>query len=479
MSRTRPGTSRCALPFLLLGVLLVSGRCTRPAPTDPLDSKSELVILTRNSATTYFEDRDGRWVGPELELASAFARFLNLKARFEVEDSIDGILAAVALGRVDLAAAGLTRTESRARQFSVGPVYQTIEERVVCHPQVSVRQAEDLVLVRLRVASGSSHQESLLQLKTGLPKLRWTTSSEDSPEQLLQQVADGLIDCTIADSNILAVERRSLPELKNSFGLGGEQSLVWLLARDSAYLEPRLQEWFDGFEKSGRLRALLDRYYGHVEGAGYHDTAVFLQRVEERLPDYRALFLEASATSGLPWTLLAALAYQESHWDPVARSRTGVRGMMMLTRHTAESLGVTDRLDPRQSVPAGARYLAKLADRVPPFIPDPDRLWMALAAYNVGLAHVQDARLLAVELNRNPNSWLGVKSCLPLLSQKRYYLRLPHGYARGHEPVAFVERVRNYRDLLQQTARAPAGPANRGASGTTSRPGDAALRAGR
>lgn len=437
---------------LLLVSVFLSVHCSSPVAEDPLEARTELVIITRNAPTTYYKDRDGHWTGFEHDLATSFARALNLKARFLVLDSIDEILLAVEHGRGDFAAAGLTRTESRAQQFITGPTYQTVEELVVCHPSAGVRQLPDLVDKQLHVAAATSHEERLMRLRETLPALSWTTSAEASPELILQQVGEGAFDCTVADSNALAIERRHLPQVRTPFSLGREEPLVWLIARQSAFLEEHMETWLETFRRRGRLQALLDRYYGHIAEFDYHDSSTFLRRATQRLPSYRSLFEQAARESSLPWTLLAALAYQESHWRPDATSPTGVRGMMMLTKRTARSLGVTDRLDPQQSISGGARYLAQLVKRIPPYIPDPDRLWMALAAYNVGLAHLQDARVLAVELRRDPNAWPGVKACLPRLSQKRHYLELRHGYARGHEAAAFVEQIRNYYDLLRQSA---------------------------
>ncbi|MDX1657143.1 MAG: transglycosylase SLT domain-containing protein, partial [Candidatus Competibacteraceae bacterium] len=143
-------------------------------------------------------------------------------------------------------------------------------------------------------------------------------------------------------------------------------------------------------------------------------------------------------------------AYQESHWNPRARSPTGVRGLMMLTLATARPLKVSNRLDPAQSVDGGARYLRHLLERLPAEVVKEDRLWFALAAYNVGLGHVLDARTLARRLGRNPNIWSDLKGVLPLLARRQYHRTLEYGYARGSEPVRYVQRIRDFRDILER-----------------------------
>ena len=139
---------------------------------------------------------------------------------------------------------------------------------------------------------------------------------------------------------------------------------------------------------------------------------------------------------------------QESQWDPSAQSETGVRGIMQITEDTARRLGITDLLDPAQNVLGAARYLHDLKDKLPERIHEPDRTWLALAAYNIGLGHLEDARILAQKQKLNPDLWSDVKKVLPLLANPEYYEEAKLGYARGGMPVAFVDRVRGYYDVL-------------------------------
>jgi len=180
------------------------------------------------------------------------------------------------------------------------------------------------------------------------------------------------------------------------------------------------------------------------------DKIVFSRHVDTRLPKYRPFFKQAGHRFGIPWTLLAAQGYQESHWNPHAVSPTGVRGIMMLTRVTSSTVGIRNRRDPLQSIRGGARHLARLLKYLPTEIQEPDRTWIALAAYNVGMGHVKDARILAKRFGKDPNRWTDLKTVLPLLAKKKYYQTLPHRYARGWEPVTYVERIRNYYSLLEK-----------------------------
>jgi membrane-bound lytic murein transglycosylase MltF len=180
-----------------------------------------------------------------------------------------------------------------------------------------------------------------------------------------------------------------------------------------------------------------------------YERRVFARHLKTRFPRYRTYFKAAAEVHGIPWKLLAAQAYQESHWDWKATSPTGVRGIMMLTKRTAAELGVNNRLDPVQSIHGGARYLAQIEKRLPREIHWSDRTFFALAAYNVGMGHLYDARTLAGRCGLDPNRWRDLESVLPLLSVKQYYKTLSYGYARGQEPVRYVERIRLYHALLE------------------------------
>lgn len=439
------------LVVVLLGpVGMVGCRQPEPPPEPPPPPRTELVVATRNAPTTYYEDHSGRLVGLEYELVTRFADWAELPLEFVVLPSVGEILEAVEGDQVDLAAAGLTRTTARAEAFVTGPAYQEIAEEVVCHPRARVEEIDDLFGKRIRIIADSSYDERLRALKLDYPGLLWTTTEEESTEQLLKLVSDGEIDCTVADSNIVAIDRRFLPKLRTPFSLGEHEYLSWFVAEHATDLVEPLRTWFQEMEDGGHLDALQEKYYSHVQDFDRWDTTMFFKRVEARLPPYEEMFRVAEGQTGLDWRMLAAVAYQESHWDPEAVSRTGVRGLMMLTQETAADVGV-DRLDPFASVIGGAIYLRGLINRVPAHIDEPDRIWLALAAYNVGYAHLEDARKLAVELSENPNSWAGVKKVLPLLSQPSYYRDLRHGYARGNEPVVYVEHIRNYYDLLSET----------------------------
>jgi membrane-bound lytic murein transglycosylase F len=268
---------------------------------------------------------------------------------------------------------------------------------------------------------------------------------------LLEEVADGLLDFTVADSHLAALMQNYHPNLDVAMPIGTADKIAWAMSKNSdPQLIAKINTFFSKIKEDGTLRNLLDRYYGHNKRLNSLDVTTFLKRTNSLLPKYIHLFKQAQDITGIDWRLLAAVSYRESHWDTYNTSPTNVRGLMMLTESTADLMGVTDRLDPKQSIPAGAKYLLKLIDTVPERIPEPDRTYMALASYNIGYAHVEDARVLAKRLGLNPDSWADVKKTLVLLKNPEYYTTLKYGYASGGAPVIFVESVRSYQRILEK-----------------------------
>ena len=425
--------------------------CDNSPGIDELGENRELVVLTRNAPTTWYEGRDGI-TGPEYDLINSFASHYKLTVRFVIKQSVDEIIEAIRNNSAHIGAAGLTITDKRDFEgIRFSDSYQQVQQLVVCRRGKPLpKNVNDLVNLKLAVIGGSSYVETLNQLKLKAPDLHWEISDDDDTEQLLEKVWNQTIDCTLADSNIVSINRRYYPELVVAFPVSEKQSLGWMLSPMWQGLTRDINAWLDSIHKSGELAAIMERNYGHIEIYDYVDIKRFRKRIKSRLPKYKQYFKSAARKFNIPWTLLAAQAYQESHWNPEAKSPTGVRGMMMLTLNTASSVEVNNRLDPAQSIYGGARYLRRMIRRIPDQVSDEDRIWFALASYNVGFGHLMDARELAKRLGKNPDRWADMKQVLPLLSVKKYYNTLKHGYARGTEPVEYVQRIRDYQQIIEQ-----------------------------
>ena len=442
--------------ILISATALLLAGCERPkSHLGRIKDRGELVVATRYGPTTYYEGPRGP-VGLEHDLVELFARDLGVSVHYIVPENFHSIIPLVVRGEVDLAAAGLTITEKRKELVRFGPSYQEITPQLVYRRGTKRPKSLDDLDGILEVVQDSSHEEHLRRLRKQHPNLVWSSNPDADDEELLYLVWEKLIDYTIADSNVLAVNQRFYPELLAAFAISDPEPLAWAFRHgEDDSLFSAAKAFFYRIRKDGTLEQLLERYYGHVQKFDYVGTRRYLRHIQTRLPRYIDYFKEAADIEGLDWRLLAAVGYQESHWNPKARSPTGVRGIMMLTLDTMRHLGLSNRLDPRESILGGARYLAMMKRKIPERIPEPDRTWLALAAYNIGFGHLEDARRLTQMLGGNPDRWADVKKYLPLLSQKKWYRKLKHGYARGREPVRYVENIRSYYDILVwQTERA-------------------------
>jgi membrane-bound lytic murein transglycosylase F len=422
-----------------------------------IQEQGRLIVLTRNAPNTYYIERDEP-AGFEHDLAQAYGAFLGVDVEFRPYDSTPKLLKALENGEGHIIASNLIAGDvPEGDLFALGPAYDAVRQQLVCHRNARVPNSKaELHTASVKVVTESSYEERMKALAQDVPGLQWVTKRDLSTEDLMERVADRSIGCTVGDSTTVALNRRYFPDLSVPFDLSGPEPMSWAVPAQETELRASLNYWFGHSKTRKLLKSLHEHYYGHVPTYDYVDLLYFSRRVKERLPRYKKTFKREAKKHGLPWTLVAAMGYQESHWRSKAKSPTGVRGLMMLTLPTAKDLGIKNRLDATQSIRGGAKYIAGLIKRLPSSIQGEDRLWIAIASYNVGLGHVLDARKLAKRLGRNPDSWADLKITLPLLTQPAFYNSLTYGYARGNEPVRYVQRVRHYQDILENQFTAPA-----------------------
>jgi membrane-bound lytic murein transglycosylase F len=445
-------------PFLILALILLSG-CKPADPISQLPSvnpaKKEIVFVTHNGPTTYYLNNDNQPAGIEYDLAKLFVNeyYPGYEIRFTLVNSISDVIPSLLKNKAHIAAANLTVTHLREHLVLFSTPYQETQQQLIFNNEVNKKPKKlaDLKDKKIAVPEGTSYAERLAELQKKQPTLHWHTEKHANTESLLEEVADGVLDFTVADNYIAALMQNYYPNLDVALPIGPADKIAWGMSKNTdPVMVKNVNAFFSRIKKDGTLRNLLDRYYGHNERLNTLDVTTFLNRSNTLLPKYIHLFKQAQDITGLDWRLLAAVSYRESHWDTYNTSPTNVRGLMMLTEDTADLMGVTDRLDPKQSIPAGAKYIMKLKDTVPERIPEPDRTYMALAAYNIGYAHVEDARVLAKRLGLNPDSWADIKKTLVLLKNPDYFTTLKYGYASGGAPVIFVESVRSYQRILEK-----------------------------
>ncbi len=420
-----------------------------------LINSHELVFVTNNGPATYYVNGENEFSGIEYDLATLFVKKYapEYQIKFLVVNSISDVIPTLLKGQANIAAANLSITHLRQELVQFSKPYQETQQQLIYNSESNEKPRNLAAVVgkTITVPAGTSFAERLTEMQKKQAMLRWKELNQTNSESLLDQVANGVLDYTVADSHLVALMQNYYPNLSVGMALGKPENIAWALPKNAdPKLVSNVNKFFDQIHKDGTLRNLLDRYYGNNNRLNTQDITAFLKLSNSLLPKYQHLFKQAQEITGIDWRLLAAVSYRESHWDTFNTSPTGVRGLMMLTESTADLMGVTDRLDPKQSIPAGAKYIVKMIDTVPERIPEPDRTYMALAAYNIGYAHLEDARVLAKRLNLNPDRWADVKKTLVMLNDPEYYTTLKYGYASGGAPVIFVESIRSYQRILER-----------------------------
>jgi membrane-bound lytic murein transglycosylase F len=440
--------AQVALAAVFLLPFLYSGH-DQPTRLQQVQQRGSLTLLTRNGASSYFIGPEGN-AGAEYDIVAAFAEYLGLELEVRVANEFNDLESLLKNRQGELVAANLTRTSAREKLFSFGPDYADVTTMVVYkRGKARPRELADLIGSKVSVIAGSSYESLLEEAKKTLPDLQWTSAKSMGMEDLLLAIADSDLDATLVDSNIFKTNRQFYPRLKHGFTLDEHQHQAWaFLPGDDDSLLQKARSYFKLIEENGNLAAIQSRYKTDGNDLDRVGMFQFMKQVRNRLPALLPVFQEVADAHDLDWRFLAAMGYQESHWDPDAASQTGVRGIMMLTQRTATHLGVSDRLDPEQSIEGGARYFLQMRKRIPDRIPEPDRSWMALAAYNMGFGHLEDTRRLTQKQGGNPDRWKDVNERLNLMSQEKWYQQTRFGYARGYEARQYVENIRSYFDTL-------------------------------
>jgi len=418
----------------------------------PLEKTKELIILTRPGATTYAVDEQGA-SGFDYELARLLARDLGLESRVVVAENDADVLSRLKNGEAHIAAAWQTPVDEASVRSS-RPYFESHHVLVTHEASLPLTKIQQLAGKTVHVIAGSRQETALREVQQKVPSLVIAALAKGSELDLMEGVASQRFDAVLVNNAEFDIGSNYYPELQDSLQVGPARPIVWLFGPSvDPDLVGRADDFLERLQASGEMARFKDRYFGHVDRLTQNDSVHFIDRLRTVLPQYRAVFQSAQRSTGIDWRLLAALAYQESQWQPLATSPTGVRGIMMLTEDTADLLGVKNRLDATQSILAGAQYLSDLRDALPASVREPDRLWMAVAAYNLGMGHMNAARAIAKTLKANPDSWYEMKKVLPLLAKPQYYSHLKSGKGRGGEAVIMTENIRVYSDILNRYER--------------------------
>ena len=431
-----------------LALLTLSG-CSQPSTLQEIRNEGVLHVITRVAPSIYYEGRNGP-TGYDYELTKLFAEELGVELRLRVAEDNTEVLSVLSKDFAHIGLAGLSAQPLFENQYKTLPTGIKAQSIVVYNRDVERPEAlGDLAGQILHLVSDSNHEYQLRALTEADPDIHWQVHPGLDAAGVLARVGAGELSYAIVSSNELELNHVFFPQVKQGFALGDAKELAWLFpANQDDSLITAAKAFIERMQADGTIAQLSERFYGHLDHLNYVGARTFMHHVENRLPNYETLFRDNASIFSMDWRLLAAIGYQESHWRPNAVSPTGVRGLMMLTRNTANYIGINNRLDAEESIQGGAKYFRMVHERIPERIAEPDRTWFALASYNVGYGHLEDARRLTEGAGKSPDRWMDVKEFLPLLAQKEWYKKTRFGYARGHEPVLYVQNIRRYYDVL-------------------------------
>jgi len=414
-----------------------------------IEKTGTLRLITDNNANSYYIYRDTP-MGFEYDMAKKFAEFLHARLKVEVPGWND-MFSFLAEDKGDFIAAGLTITDQRRLKVNFSSPYMTVQQRLIHHKLIfNLKNIKDLAGKTIHVRRGTSYETRLEELVREGIGIHIVLHDNIATEELIRMVAQRKIKYTVADSNIALLNRRYYPDILIGLPIQKKESLGWAVRKNDVKFLETMNDFLKMAARTGIRKRLYEKYYETVGSFDYFDLKKFHERIDTRLPQYKNLIIKESKKYGFDWRMIAAVIYQESHYNADAISHTGVKGIMQVTLDTAKDMDIKNRLNPVQSIKAGIKYLAVLYDRFDDIKNKRQRLLFALASYNIGYGHVRDAQKLAEDAGKDKNSWTSLKTTLPLLTRRKYYKKTKNGYARGREPVRYIEQIFTYYDILKQ-----------------------------
>ncbi|MDU9050434.1 MAG: membrane-bound lytic murein transglycosylase MltF [Candidatus Electrothrix sp. Rat3] len=427
--------------------------CLQPSGTlRDIRQQQKLRVIMTNNANVYYRYRE-EYMGFEYDLVRAFAEYLGVDLEIMTPEW-DTMFQLLDAGKADLVAAGLTVTPSREALADFSDGHLEVQQQVIVHKSNdTLQELADLEGKIIHLRAGTSYAERIREFREDGYALQTVLHRNLPTEELIRQVAIGEIEATVADSNIALLNQRYYPDMRISFPIEEVQTVAWAVRTGETELLNQINTFFELIKENGVFGRIYERYYRDVSIFDYVDLKKFHKRLKTRLPKYKHIIRKETKKYGFDWRMIVAVMYQESHFDPRARSHTGVRGLMQVTKATAREMGIRNRLDPAQSIRAGVGYLAKLYARFADIKDADERLLFALASYNIGYGHVRDAQKICRRKGWNHRRWAAMEKALPLLRLKRYYKDTEYGYARGTEPVRYIRRILLYFDIIKQKSR--------------------------
>lgn len=415
------------LAGILLLFVVLQLQTSKQYTVDEVLERGSLRVVGVAGPTTFLPHGADGARGLQYELLRKFAEQLNLTLVIEQAPNAEAVIRALKDGDADIGVTGLASDDPRLVKLQTTAPYLHVEQQLIRRTSFDRVVTTD---IRIAVSKNSAEARELAQEQ---PQADIIEVRNATPDRLLAEVDAGSVDYAVVNDAEFAARRAAFPQLTADAALETAQ-LAWAVRPRDAALLRLANRFLRDANEDGSLQRLT-AFYG--QGNTFNSIGVrnFQRDMQERLPLYKSQFQQQADSQGMDWRLLAAIGYQESKWDARAVSPTGVSGLMMLTEGTAEDMGINNRNNPVQSIKAGAAYYKLMTDKLPVSVHEPDRTWMALAAYNMGYCHVLKARKITAANGGDPDRWLDVS---------RYLRQLP----RSGQALVYVQEVRRYYDAL-------------------------------
>jgi membrane-bound lytic murein transglycosylase F len=426
----------------------------KPVPTllEQVQDKGEITVIGVSGPTTFFQQA-GNARGFQYELARRFADDLGVRLVITEAPDTEAVLRAISKGQADVAITGLTSDDPRLKRLNVSHPYLEISQQLISRSDRAAPESFASVdRGTVVVPAGSAAAQTLHQIARDRHNLRVLDIAQGDPITLLDLVNARAADYAVLNSNEFEARRALFPDLTVATTLSDSAELAWAFSRSGDdSVAHAAQRFFDKMDAAGTLDRLAG-FYGQQRNQPVDDSTLsnFQHDITSQLPRYRKLFEQNAKRNDMDWRLLAAIAYQESKWQADAVSPTGVEGIMMLTQSTAEYMDVENRANANQSIRGGAAYYREIADGIPESVREPDRTWMALAAYNMGPAWIDRARTLTDMAGENPDRWLDVSRQLRAMAIDAR--RNGRAGPQASQALLYVQEVRRYYDTLLLTS---------------------------
>ena len=429
---------------------------------DSIKARGKLIALTRYNANSFFLYR-GQPMGYEYELLKLFTQRIGVDLEVKIPSTRDSLFIMLNNGEGDVIAASLTITLERRDKVLFSTPYNTSRQMLVQrkpkdwrrlkHHQIEkelIRNPLELIGKTVSIRSGSNYEQRLRNLEEemgGLINID-TVANNIETEKLIKMVNDGKIDYTIADENIATINSPFYPNVDMKTAISCPQQIAWAFRKSSPQLQQAVNDWIadEKAKKSPTLNVIYKKYYKNKSRFKRRKRSQFYSLETGKISPYDDLFKKYQFPPLFPWTLLAAQAYQESHFNPKTTSWAGAEGLMQLLPNTAKEFGITDLTDPEQGIKAGVKYIKFIEKNYWGSIPsDSERVKFILASYNAGVGHVKDAQRVAKLLKLDPNIWTNnVEVAILKLSEKEYIYNnkyVKYGFCRGEEPYNYVREI--------------------------------------